>query len=499
MARTAGLACAALLAMPLPASGQTMVFPSAVQPPPQQPAPAPYGSSPAPYNSPPAPGPFVPLQAQLGGPAVYAGPAPAPAPYAAPSIAPYTGPSIAPYTAPSVAPYTAPGQAPAAYTPPTAYPAPTAYFAPKPFTSPYAKPGASSPPAAVYQQAQTPFYQQLQAPSIAVPPEDPNLFPPSPTVLAPPGPTWTLDADALWLQRSSGNFGSLGETILYLPTTAVEQLNVGGFGMQPGMRLQLTYRVDSLESWEGIYFGLQQWTSAGTIYGDPSLAADYGNGPILATSPYMQSDIVIAPFAGSLGYTYSSSLNNAEINQRVVQVAANNWTVDTLLGFRFVEWNERFQLSGVNNPANPLAPVYYYEDINTSTHNTLLGGQVGYGVRRNWERLAVQFNAKAALMGNIVHQTYNNLNSTLYLTNGFGGAVSGFQPVAASRTTLGVASVLDFSAMATYQFTPHFSVRGGYQLLYIPGLALAPSQLGAFNHNQGVLLQGPSAGLAVQW
>ncbi|HEX4147005.1 MAG TPA: BBP7 family outer membrane beta-barrel protein [Pirellulales bacterium] len=388
---------------------------------------------------------------------------------------------------------------PAPNTAPPAYATPAPYSNPVPFTSPYARPGSSVPAATFYQQAQAPAYQQFQAPPAVMPPEDPNLLPPSTIALLPPGPTWKIEADALWLQRNTSNFGSLGETILYNPVTAVNQLNVGGFGMAPGMRLQLTYRLDGFESWEAIYFGLNQWTSASTIYGDADVHVDYNNGPIVATSPYTQSDILVGPFSGSMSYAYSSSLNNAEVNQRILRVAANNWTIDTLVGFRFVEWNERFQLNGVNNPADPYAPYSYFENIATSTHNTLLGAQVGYGVRRNWERLAVQFNSKAALMGNIVNQTYNNLNSSLYLNNGFGGAVYGFQPVAASSTTLGVAGVLDFSAMATYQVTPHFSVRGGYQLLYIPGLALAPSQLASFNHNQGVLLQGPSAGLAAQW
>jgi hypothetical protein len=396
-----------------------------------------------------------------------------------------------------MAPNTAPAPAPAPYTGPAPYtaqvpnPSPAPYPAPAPYASPYATSAPYSQPT-----ASTKVYQP---PDLSLPPEAANSFSAGPIPVSPPGPSWTIDADALWLQRNMANFGSLGETILYSPVTDVAQLNIGGVGQQPGMRLQLTYRVDGMESWEAVYFGLQQWTSTGTIYGDPNRSADYGNGPIVATSPYTQSDVFIGPFAGSMGYTYISSLNNAEINHRAVQVVANNWTIDTVVGFRFVEWNERFQLNSVNSAANPYYPFYYYENENTSTHNTLLGAQVGYGVRRNWERLALQFNTKVALMGNIVHQTYSNLNSTLYLTNGFGGLYSGFSPILASNTSLDVAGVLDFSAMASFQVTRHFSLRGGYQLLYIPGLALAPLQLSSLSHNQGVLLQGPSAGLTIQW
>lgn len=513
MARAAGLACALFLAMPLPAWCQQMVFPSAVQPPPQN-APAPYGNQPAPYYSlppnssppPPAPGPFVPLQGTYGGLALPAGSASVQAPGGPPPVAqpnypgqptyagqlPYPGaqPGYPPQAPGAAAPQSAASPNPAS-APASGLSSPTA---PAPYVSPYARPVQYSP-SAVYSG---PAPAQI----LTTPTDDANLFPSGPrgpVTLPPPGSRWSIEADALWLQRSTGNFGSLGETILAYPVTAVQQLNVGGFGMQPGMRLKATYRADDWMSWEAIYFGLQQWSSSGIIYGDPSRYVDYDNGPLLATSPYTETDAVIGPFDSSMGYTYVSSLNNAELNQRMIRVAANSWVFDTLVGFRFVEWNERFQLNSANYPAASYNAVYYQESDHLSTHNTLLGAQLGYGLRRDWDRLSMQFNGKAALMANIIRQTYNNLNSTLYLNNGYGGAYPGFIPYSLSNTTLGVSGVLDFSAIATFQVTPNFSLRGGYQVLYIPGLALAPSQLSGWNHNQGALLQGPSAGMTVQW
>src|SRR5581483_7618945 len=143
------------------------------------------------------------------------------------------------------------------------------------------------------------------------------------------------------------------------------------------------------------------WSLNGTIYGNPSHSAFHGNGPIWATSPYTQSAFLIGPFAGSLGYAYSSNLNNAELNRRFIRLATDNWTIDTLLGIRFLEWSERFNLTGINAP-NTFNPFSYSENLETKTYNSMVGAQIGFGLRHDWVRLSTLFNTKAALMGNFV-------------------------------------------------------------------------------------------------
>ena len=94
-----------------------------------------------------------------------------------------------------------------------------------------------------------------------------------------------------------------------------------------------------------------------------------------------------------------------------------------------------------------------------------------------------------ALMGNIAHIHTSNLNSSGYMY----GSPPGFQGFAGGGYAGNVAGVLDFSAVASYHVSPHFLVRGGYQLLYIPGLDLAPGQLDDTIHRGGVFLHGPMA------
>ena len=364
------------------------------------------------------------------------------------------------------------------------------------------------PPAGLYSPAASPFGAAVGTaplsppstpPSLALTPSQPEYFPGGPIVASKRLSQWSITAEAVWLGRSTNNFGSLGESILAQAGTVIDQLNIGGVGLEPGMRLQLGYRLDEIASLEMVYLGMQQWTSSNTIYGDPRPWSFGNNGPLLITSPYTQSDAIIGPFDNSLGYTYRSSLQNLEFNQRIQRMPAGDWVVETLAGFRVLEWNERFHLNALNDANNPNNALAYNENIDISTHNTLVGGQLGYALRREWERLSLQFNGKVALMGNFVHSSYSNLNSTLWQSYGFSGSYPGFQPFAGTDMTLGIASVLDFGLVANFQITPNFGIRGGYQFLYIPGLALAPAQLNSFSHSQSVLLQGPTAGLSAQW
>ncbi len=102
---------------------------------------------------------------------------------------------------------------------------------------------------------------------------------------------------------------------------------------------------------------------------------------------------------------------------------------------------------------------------------------------------------KLGLMANIIHLHESNLNSSGNLT----GSPSGFFPYDVSATRTGLAGVLDFSAVASYQVRPNFVFRAGYQLLYVPGVALAPNQLDGLVHQDGLFLHGPTAGLEVRW
>lgn len=311
--------------------------------------------------------------------------------------------------------------------------------------------------------------QQAMMPAQA-PPEAPAAVAPS---------RLSVSIDSLWLDRNFNSHEVLGQTVSIPSGATVGTLTPAGNVMRPGVRLQSSYRLNDELVLEGIYFGLQDWTSN---YG---LTSDLFAG-VVAYSPYTQSDKLIGGFGTGLNYSYSSRLNNAEINLRAPVANIGRWTRDNLLGLRFVELSESFNLNGQD------AFFGVTENLNTHTSNSLVGPQIGTGLRRqcdaNWE---IGTMAKAALCGNFVSERFSNLNST-GVTTGF---PPGFVPISRGKVATEVAGVLDFSVIGRYRVNQYFALRGGYQVLYLAGVALASQQLGGYSRGGDVFLHGPSAGL----
>jgi hypothetical protein len=290
---------------------------------------------------------------------------------------------------------------------------------------------------------------------------------------------WTFTVDSLWLDRNYNSHNFLGQTILVPAGTPVDPLYPAGASVRPGPRFQLSYMLTDELSLEGVYFGLQQWSSSNSVTANPGAA-------VLAFSPYTQSDVLLGGFDQSLGYSYSSRLNNAEINFRAPVARRGPWTRENLLGIRYVQFNESFDLNGQD------AFFSVTENLNTHTSNSMLGTQIGTTVRRTWDNnWQLNMTGKAGLFANFISETFSNLNST-GVTGGF---PPGFVPITRGKVSTDVAGVLDFSAIATYRINDNFALRGGYQLLYLAGVALASQQLGGFSHGGDVFLHGPSAGL----
>ena len=126
---------------------------------------------------------------------------------------------------------------------------------------------------------------------------------------------WTASADALWLERSVGSSVLLGFTAYNFashapPAEPIIDLysNDVFFPLQTGVRLQIAGRISDRASIEATYWGLQQWSIGGTIYGDPD------GQTVLATSPWLQTPALIGGLDDFLGFAYSSRVDNAEIN-----------------------------------------------------------------------------------------------------------------------------------------------------------------------------------------
>jgi hypothetical protein len=119
----------------------------------------------------------------------------------------------------------------------------------------------------------------------------------------------------------------------------------------------------------------------------------------------------------------------------------------------------------INNPA--LSPAVGAQSF--SVDNRMYGGQVGFDVR--YLGLNGRFSIDSMFK---IGGFFDDMRVVAVetLSNGPGGPqIAAFRDDHTTGTFF-----MDASASATYRFGSHVAVRGGYQVLYLSSLALAPQQ-----------------------
>jgi hypothetical protein len=174
---------------------------------------------------------------------------------------------------------------------------------------------------------------------------------------------------------------------------------------------------------------------------------------------------------------YSADLYNGEINLRHPLFSRLNM----LAGFRYLELRDTLSLDGNAGQDN----------ATTSVTNHLYGFQLGADMVIEPFSIPIQFKPfmKAGVYGNNV--------SRLATTT---GADVGNTSIAQSVGQF--AFVGEAGLTTNYEFTKHISAFGGYQVMWIQGVAQAMDSPGAFNPlqtNQTIFVQGGEVGLLFQW
>jgi hypothetical protein len=306
-----------------------------------------------------------------------------------------------------------------------------------------------------------------------------------------PNPSkWYFRGDAVWLNRDRPN----NRNLVYSSDTnrVVFDTDQSRFSNVAGMRLTLGHYLNENTAIEGGYFGNQSWSVRNSTAMFPSDTGT-GSGPL---NPYWGSGsgaIDTSSFTGANQYStlYNSQFYNAELGIR-------RWvrpTTSVLIGFRYINVNEQFQLSSFNdaNNVNTGTSGLY----SARTNNNLYGGQIG----TEWlhpvftPKLLFSIEAKGGLYLNAANQT-NSLNSAGTVTNG-----------SASDTQF--ARMVDVTAGLTLLVGNHMTLRGGYTFFFLNGVALAPDQLDTnptlnnSGHNisdkGSMTLYGPYVGGEIFW
>lgn len=225
------------------------------------------------------------------------------------------------------------------------------------------------------------------------------------------------------------------------------------------------------------YFGINGWSAS--------------QGPVFSpdgfTLPIPGFDVTLMPV-----YTeswYDSSLNSVELNLR--RRIWPRWSL--LAGLRYLSFREELGFivgdAGFNN-----ATILDFD-----TQNELYGLQIG-ACGTLWQP-GPRFRVESALKAGVyVDGATAGIHSQAVGGGGGGGGIKWHNDH--------TAFVGDLAFNGVYQLTEHLAIRGGYQLLWLSGVAIAPEQIhsinfaeGSFhvNTSHGAFFHGALVGLEATW
>jgi len=263
---------------------------------------------------------------------------------------------------------------------------------------------------------------------------------------------WTVDANALFLTRRVApvslitDFDSGADV---LSTSALDLCS------HTGLELGLTRHWGNGNALEARYAGVDGWNAQAFV---PTTLGD---------SLQINAGVPLFNAAGTaIDASYASQWHSFELNGRreICQQRAV-----LLAGVRYAELDEAWGFA-LSEGSSPL-------QLETSTRNRLWGFQLG-GDAVLWDRggrLSLEGDAKAGIYGNRAAQ------ASLIRSANFPSSDHG-----TSAAFLG-----ELGLTGNLQITQGLSIRGGYRLVWINGVALAPEQLAARDaFGQGLDISG---------
>jgi hypothetical protein len=216
--------------------------------------------------------------------------------------------------------------------------------------------------------------------------------------------------------------------------------------------------------------------------------------------------------------TYASSLNMCEVNILTSQATTKSepnsrfpWRrVHDPLGANVTSehefhWLGGFRWAGFNDVANLYVDVSAGAGDNDGTYSIttnsqMLGPQIGFKTKRKWTNWSIQGWTKATLAG-----TFLNSDSAPIDTRAAGGVYYRDQT---SARDVGVGFIGDMNYSIVRRLNRNWSLRAGYNLIWISGVALAPNQFDFTNtttsgttlaNTGNVFLHGANLGFEAQW
>jgi len=253
-------------------------------------------------------------------------------------------------------------------------------------------------------------------------------------------PAWYVRGEALLISNET-----------YDRVSLTRDFDLAPFGYEEAMRITAGRRRDCSEGWEVSYTGQLDWISEAELSGvDLSGTRLVSADGQVNLSAFRQADFQYQ--------RYKSSMYSIEAHQRYY-----DWdTMTCLLGLRYLDFRESFDFYSVR-PVN--------EDVQTGSfqlglQNRLIGPQAGIEMLHPvgaTNMLTVSGRLKGGVYANIVDGQTQVFNAgQLELDN--------------RKSKVQIAGIVELGFNAHLQITRHLSAYAGYELWYIPGVALAPAQ-----------------------
>jgi hypothetical protein len=282
-----------------------------------------------------------------------------------------------------------------------------------------------------------------------------------------------VQADALLLKRVPRSLNQ--PVVLDTPGATLLTTRDADLPFQVGPRLVMGFAPDECRSWEGVYFGTHSWHGTAAVQ--------------QANGLRIPGDLALASldflFADQMRIDYSAQLHNVEINRWW-----HRGTVSWLAGFRYVNLDEEFNIHAQDFNTGG-------SDYRIEADNNLFGGQLGARLAGCRGRFAWDATGKVGVFGNAgrQHSFVGDFDNTFVLRD-TGGRRNN------------AAMVADISLNAEWRLCDTWSVRGGYHLMWVEGVVLAPDQLdftdtplsgSTVDNGGGIFLHGAYVGLAAGW
>ena len=284
-------------------------------------------------------------------------------------------------------------------------------------------------------------------------------------------------ADALIWTRSMTNGPLFVNNIT--GATVIDTRSVMRFDWTAAPKVTLGLGLGDGLSAEICWFGFYDFRARGT---SGPFNADTAN---IAALPFRNGPLLAFNVGDTQRYDYRSRLTNAELNARQ-QV---NDRLSVLVGFRYLNLAEQFNGNLIMADGTP------FGNYGVRTQNNLWGGQLGadYALPLT-DRLSLAANGKAGIFGGAESQSTSGSflggfapDTPIFNQRGVQTGVVPGAPISAERraSSCHVAFVGEVGLTLTYKVTERLSLRGGYNLMWIDGVALAPNQFTTSNFAPG--------------